>query len=57
MDAELQVEDEAILNLGQEVATTLFLIAQEALSNVAKHARARKVWVSVVIWKAGFRCR
>ena len=47
VDAELQVEDEAIHNLDQEVATALFLIAQEALSNVAKHARARKVWVSV----------
>jgi len=47
VDAELQVEDEAILNLDQEIATALFLIAQEALSNVGKHARARRVWVSI----------
>jgi len=47
VDAELQVEDEAIAGLEAEIATALFLIAQEALSNVGKHARARKVWVSV----------
>ncbi|MBN1265740.1 MAG: GAF domain-containing sensor histidine kinase [Anaerolineales bacterium] len=47
VDAELQVEAEAIQDLDQEIATALFLIAQEALSNVGKHARARKVWVSV----------
>lgn len=47
VDAELQVEEEAIVDLDQDVATALFLIAQEALSNVAKHARARKVWVSI----------
>lgn len=47
VDAELLVEDNALVKLDAEDATALFLIAQEALSNVAKHAKASRVWVSV----------
>ena len=42
---DLQVEAEGDLGLTQAQASGLFHIAQEALANIAKHARARQVWV------------
>lgn len=47
IDAKLLVEDDAILIVDSETATSLYLIAQEALSNVAKHAHASRVWISL----------
>jgi two-component system sensor histidine kinase DevS len=47
VEAELITEPEALEHLEQETATELFLIAQEALANTAKHAYATKVWLNV----------
>ncbi len=47
VDAELITEPEALEKLEQATASELFLIAQEALANTAKHAFATKVWLSV----------
>ncbi len=47
IDAELITEPEALEHLQQYTASELFLIAQEALANTAKHAFATKVWLSV----------
>ncbi len=47
IQAELQVDAEGDLGLTQGQASGLFHIAQEALANVAKHARARTVSVSL----------
>jgi signal transduction histidine kinase len=47
IQADLQVESEGDLGLTQGQASGLFHIAQEALANVAKHARARTVSVSL----------
>ncbi len=47
MDADLQVEPAALLDLGREERTALFLITQEALANTAKHAQASRVFVSL----------
>jgi signal transduction histidine kinase len=51
IQADLQVESEGDLGLTQGQASGLFHIAQEALANVAKHARARTV--SVVLSRNG----
>jgi signal transduction histidine kinase len=51
IQADLQVESEGDLGLTQGQASGLFHIAQEALANVAKHARARTV--SVVLSRDG----
>jgi len=45
MQADLHIESEGDLGLVQGQASGLFHIAQEALANVAKHARARSVSV------------
>jgi signal transduction histidine kinase len=47
----LRVEGETKLEPGMQVA--LYRIAQEALNNVAKHARARQAWVSLHCSVAG----
>jgi two-component system sensor histidine kinase DevS len=47
VDADLQVEPAALLDLGREERTALFLITQEALANTAKHAQASRVFVSL----------
>jgi signal transduction histidine kinase len=47
IDAELITEPEALKKLEQDTVSELFLIAQEALANTAKHAFATKVWLSV----------
>ncbi|HEY48034.1 MAG TPA: GAF domain-containing sensor histidine kinase [Anaerolineae bacterium] len=47
VDAELITEPEALEQLERDTAYELFLIAQEALANTAKHAFATKVWLSV----------
>lgn len=46
-DAGLQMEPEALEQLGRESSAALFHIAQEALANAGKHARATRVLVSV----------
>ena len=46
-ETDLQLEAAALVRLTPEVSTSLFLIAQEALANVAKHARASRAWVSL----------
>ena len=46
--ANLRVSS-AVENLGPEVRTTLFRIAQEALANVAAHARAESVAIEILI--------
>jgi two-component system sensor histidine kinase DevS len=47
VEAELVTEPEALEQLERETATELFLIAQEALANTAKHAYATKVWLNL----------
>jgi signal transduction histidine kinase len=51
LQADLHIESEGDLGLMQGQASGLFHIAQEALANVAKHARARAV--SVVLSRDG----
>ena len=51
MQADLHIESEGDLGLVQGQASGLFHIAQEALANVAKHARARSV--SVILSRDG----
>jgi two-component system, NarL family, sensor histidine kinase DevS len=46
-DADLQLEATALAQLGRDSSAALFLITQEALANVAKHAHATRVWVSL----------
>jgi two-component system sensor histidine kinase DevS len=47
VDVELKTEAEVLESLSRPTATELFLIAQEALANVAKHAQATQVMLSV----------
>jgi len=47
IQTDLQVDVEGDTGLSQTQASGLFHVAQEALANVAKHARARYVWVSL----------
>jgi signal transduction histidine kinase len=44
---ELVLEREAMLQLPSDVAEELYLIAQEALANVAKHANASRAWLNL----------
>jgi two-component system sensor histidine kinase DevS len=46
-DLELTLEPEALLRVPEEVSEELYLIAQEALANVAKHANASKAWLNL----------
>jgi two-component system sensor histidine kinase DevS len=47
LDLELKLEDKAVDLLDRKTTSELFLIAQEALANVAKHAEATRVWLTV----------
>jgi signal transduction histidine kinase len=47
VDIDLHVEQEALENLPGETSQNLLQIAQEALANVAKHAQATRVWLTV----------
>jgi signal transduction histidine kinase len=47
IDADLKIEKAAVAYFSDQHATDLFLIAQEALANTAKHARASRVLISV----------
>jgi signal transduction histidine kinase len=47
LDVELMTEPDALMQLELPVITELFHIAQEALANVAKHAGASRVWLSL----------
>jgi two-component system sensor histidine kinase DevS len=44
---ELTLEPEALLRLPAEVSEELYLVAQEALANVAKHAHASRAWLNL----------
>jgi signal transduction histidine kinase len=47
IDAELKVEEDATAYFQAQHANELFLIAQEALANVAKHAQPSRVLISL----------
>jgi signal transduction histidine kinase len=47
IDAELKLEDKAAAYFSDEHASDIFLIAQEALANTAKHANASRVLISL----------
>jgi signal transduction histidine kinase len=47
IDIELHIEDLALQGLGVSESRSLLHITQEALANVAKHANATRVWLSV----------
>jgi len=47
VDADLKLEEKAIAYFRDQCANDLFLIVQEALANIAKHAQATRVLVSV----------
>jgi signal transduction histidine kinase len=47
VDFDLHVEQKALENLPGETSQNLLQIAQEALANVAKHAQASRVWLTV----------
>ncbi len=42
---EIKLDVDPDLHLSSEVNTTLYRIAQEALTNIVKHAHASKVWI------------
>ena len=46
-EAILSGQPKDLTHLPQKISLTLFLICQEALANIAKHARAKKVTVSI----------
>ncbi len=47
VEVELRLEQDAIELLERKAASELFLIAQEALANIAKHAEATRAWLTV----------
>lgn len=47
VDTEVLIEPEALTEVRNDSANNIFLIAQEALANVAKHAHATRVLVSL----------
>ncbi|HWO71548.1 MAG TPA: PAS domain S-box protein [Actinomycetota bacterium] len=52
-DIEWRVEDGLAAEPAPELRTVLFRIAQEALANVRKHSRARRVWVELAEREGG----
>jgi PAS domain S-box-containing protein len=55
IECALQADEE--LQLGEPYATAVFRIVQESLMNVAKHAKARTVQVSIVPVDGGLRLK
>ena len=53
VEAHLAVED--VPRLAPELETACFRVAQEALTNVARHARARNVWLGLRYDRAGLQ--
>ncbi len=47
VEADLKVEEEVLEKVGKQAGMRFFLIAQEALANIAKHAHASRVLVSL----------
>jgi two-component system sensor histidine kinase DevS len=47
IDAELKLEDKAVAYFSDQNASDLFMIAQEALANAAKHARSSRVLITL----------
>ncbi len=47
IDADLKLEEKAAAKFANQHASDLFMIAQEALANTAKHARATRVLISL----------
>jgi two-component system sensor histidine kinase DevS len=47
VDADLILEEEILGKIGKQAGLRFFLIAQEALANIAKHAEASRVLVSL----------
>lgn len=49
LKTHLEVPPDDLPRLSNELETTVFRIIQEALSNVFRHAKAKNVWVNVVL--------
>ncbi|MFN2147701.1 MAG: GAF domain-containing protein [Anaerolineales bacterium] len=47
VETDLMIEPDAIKRLNGSIAADLFHISQEALANIAKHAKATRVWITV----------
>jgi signal transduction histidine kinase len=54
---EVHVAIDAVPDLEPEVETACFRVAQEALTNVARHARARHVWLDLHLLADGLELR
>jgi signal transduction histidine kinase len=49
LETSLDVQPEDFPRLGPELETTIFRIVQEALTNVFRHAEARKAWITMAV--------
>ncbi|MEJ2012008.1 MAG: GAF domain-containing sensor histidine kinase [Anaerolineales bacterium] len=47
VETDLIIEPEALERLNGSIAADLFHISQEALANIAKHAKATRTWITV----------
>jgi PAS domain S-box-containing protein len=54
---EAHVSIDAVPDLDPNVATACFRVAQEALTNVARHARAHHVWLDLYLLPGGLELR